>query len=554
MASFHAHNHPVCAEAQTSPPWQGGELPFILPFSANKQPRFPVRRIAIVLLPQFMNPTDSSPAKPVSDVILIGAGIMSATLGVLLKSLDPSLTISGYERLDAVAAESSDAWNNAGTGHSAFCELNYTPERPDGSIDISKADKIAEQFELSKQFWAALVQEGPLPDPTAFIQSIPHMSFVWGAANVEYLRKRHAALLHSPLFQGMEFSTDPAHIAGWIPLVMDGRDPGQPVAATRMVAGTDVNFGALSRSLYDHLKGLPGVDLRLGQEVEDFRHKDDGIWRLKVRDLATGQSRIVRGRFVFIGAGGGSLPLLEKTGIPEANGFGGFPVSGQWLKCQNPEVIARHEAKVYGKPAVGSPPMSMPHLDTRQINGRKELLFGPYAGFSTKFLKKGSYTDLFKSIELGNIRPLLYAGAHNLSLTKYLIGQVLQTPQERTAALREYYPEANPADWQLEVAGQRVQVIKKDKKEGGVLEFGTEMVTAADGSIAALLGASPGASTAVAIMLELVQKCFPAQSASPEWQARFRQLVPSFGQQLADNPALAASVREHSRAVLQLEA
>ncbi|MBU6122161.1 malate dehydrogenase (quinone) [Hymenobacter siberiensis] len=501
-----------------------------------------------------MTPAISNPAKPVSDVILIGAGIMSATLGVLLKALDPSLTISVFERLDAVGAESSDAWNNAGTGHSAFCELNYTPERPDGSIDISKADKIAEQFELSKQFWSTLVLEGQLPDPTAFVHTIPHMSFVWGAGNVEYLRKRHAALLYSPLFQGMEFSTDPAQIAQWIPLVMDGRDPATPVAATRMAIGTDVNFGALTRALFDYLKGQPGVEFHLGHEIEDFRQKDDGIWRLKVNYLGLDVSRIERARFVFIGAGGGSLPLLEKSGIPEANGFGGFPVSGQWLKCQNPDIIARHEAKVYGKPAVGSPPMSMPHLDTRQINGRKELLFGPYAGFSTKFLKQGSYTDLFKSIELGNIRPLLYAGARNLGLTKYLIGQVLQTPRERTAALREYYPKANPADWQLEVAGQRVQVIKKDKKEGGVLEFGTEMVTAADGSIAALLGASPGASTAVAIMLELVQKCFPARAASPEWQARFRQLVPSFGQKLADNPALAAAVRKHSRAVLRLEA
>ena len=502
-----------------------------------------------------MNPTASpDPTKPVSDVILIGAGIMSATLGVLLKALDPSITITGYERLDAVAAESSDAWNNAGTGHSAFCELNYTPERPDGSIDISKADKIAEQFELSKQFWATLVQEGQLPDPTTFIHSIPHMSFVWGAANVEYLRKRHTALLHSPLFQGMEFSNDPAEIEQWIPLVMSGRDPAQPVAATRMSAGTDVNFGTLTRSLFARLSSLPDVDFRLNHEVEDFQHKDDGIWRVKVKDLASGTTSIARGRFVFIGAGGGSLPLLEKSGVPEARGFGGFPVSGQWLKCRNPEVIAQHEAKVYGKPALGAPPMSMPHLDTRQINGRKELLFGPYAGFSTKFLKAGSYTDLFKSIELGNIRPLLYAGARNMGLTRYLIGQVLQTPQERTAALREYYPEANPADWQLEVAGQRVQVIKKDKKQGGVLEFGTEMVTAADGSIAALLGASPGASTAVAIMFDLVQKCFPAQAASPGWQARFQQLVPSFGQQLADNPTLAAAVREHSRELLQLEA
>ncbi|QKG51794.1 malate:quinone oxidoreductase [Hymenobacter sp. BRD67] len=495
----------------------------------------------------------TTPAKPLTaDIVLIGAGIMSATLGILLKELDPDLTIAVYERLDAVAAESSDAWNNAGTGHSAFCELNYTPQRPDGSIDISKADKIAEQFELSKQLWASLVQGGQLPDPEAFIHSIPHMSFVWGAENVEYLRKRHAALLSSPLFAGMEFSDDPAQIEKWIPLVMDGRDRSQPIAATRMAIGTDVNFGALTRALFTQLSQQPGVTFELGQAIEDFRHKSDGLWRVKVRSRATGKSRKVRTRFVFIGAGGGSLTLLEKSGIPEASGFGGFPVSGQWLKCTRPDVIARHDAKVYGKAAVGSPPMSVPHLDTRQINGRRELLFGPYAGFSTKFLKKGSYADLFRSIELGNIRPLLYAGARNIPLTKYLIGQVLQTPEQRIAALREYYPEARPEDWQLEVAGQRVQVIKKDKKAGGVLEFGTEVVTAADGSIAALLGASPGASTAVSIMLDLVQRCFPEQAASPEWQATFHRLVPSFGQPLAANAALTAAVRAHSAEVLKL--
>jgi malate dehydrogenase (quinone) len=498
--------------------------------------------------------TPISSAKPLAaDVVLIGAGIMSATLGVLLKELDPKLTIAIYERLDAVAAESSDAWNNAGTGHSAFCELNYTPELPDGSVEISKADKIAEQFELSKQFWASLVQEGRLPEPENFIRTIPHMSFVWGAANVEYLRKRHEALVASPLFKGMEFSTDPALIEEWIPLVMDGRDPSQPVAATRMDIGTDVNFGALTRSLFDYLRQQPGVTFELGQEIKDLNRKDDGTWQVKIKDLASGNSRKIRTRFVFIGAGGGSLHLLEKSDIPEANGFGGFPVSGQWLKCVNPEVIAHHEAKVYGKAAVGSPPMSVPHLDSRQINGRKELLFGPYAGFSTKFLKKGSYSDLFRSIELGNIRPLLYAGARNIPLTKYLIGQVLQSPEQRIAALREYYPGAQPQDWQLETAGQRVQVIKKDKKKGGVLEFGTEVVTAADGSIAALLGASPGASTAVSIMLDLVQRCFPEQAATETWQAVFHRLVPSFGQPLAQSPSLCASIRAHSAKVLKLE-
>jgi malate dehydrogenase (quinone) len=320
-----------------------------------------------------------------------------------------------------------------------------------------------------------------------------------------------------------------------------------------MEIGTDVNFGALTRSLFDHLRRQPGVTFELGQEIKDLTRKEGGSWQVKIKDLASGNSRKVRTRFVFIGAGGGSLHLLEKSGIPEANGFGGFPVSGQWLKCVNPEVIAHHEAKVYGKAAVGSPPMSVPHLDTRQINGRKELLFGPYAGFSTKFLKQGSYADLFRSIELGNIRPLLYAGARNIPLTKYLIGQVLQTPEQRIEALREYYPGAQPQDWQLEVAGQRVQVIKKDKKKGGVLEFGTEVVTAADGSIAALLGASPGASTAVSIMLDLVQRCFPEQAATETWQAVFHRLVPSFGQPLAESRSLCASIRAHSAQVLKLE-
>jgi len=500
----------------------------------------------------FMNLTTPAAQPLTADVVLIGAGIMSATLGVLLKELAPHLTLAVYERLDQVAAESSDAWNNAGTGHSAFCELNYTPQRADGTIDIDKADKIAEQFELSKQFWASLVAAGQLPAPAQFIHAIPHMSFVWGAGNVEYLRQRHAALLRSPLFAGMEFSDDPAQIAAWTPLVMAGRDPAQPVAATRMAIGTDVNFGALTRAMFDYLRQQPGVEFALGQEIEDFRRKDDGLWRVKVKDLATGESRIARTRFVFIGAGGGSLPLLEKTGIPEASGFGGFPVSGQWLRCRNREVIARHEAKVYGKAAVGSPPMSVPHLDTRQINGRQELLFGPYAGFSTKFLKQGSYADLFRSIELGNIRPLLYAGARNLGLTRYLIGQVLQSPEDRLAALREYYPEARPDDWQLAVAGQRVQVIKKDKQQGGVLEFGTEVVAAADGSVAALLGASPGASTAVSIMLSLVQRCFPEQAASADWQATLRRLVPSFGQSLAQDAALTQQVRARSAAVLKL--
>ncbi|SNR34424.1 malate:quinone oxidoreductase [Hymenobacter mucosus] len=488
-----------------------------------------------------------------ADVVLIGAGIMSATLGMMLKELQPDLTIAIFERLDVAAAESSDAWNNAGTGHSAFCELNYTPEKPDGSIDTSKAIKIAEQFEQSKQFWSFLAEKYEVKELSRFINHIPHLSFVWGDKNVNFLRKRHAALTQSPLFKGMEYTEDRDQMEQWMPLVMDGRDPNQPVAATRMDLGTDVNFGSLTRGMFTLLQEKPGVSFYFHHDVEKISRKEDSRWRLKAKDLSTGAAVKIRAPFVFIGAGGGSLPLLIKSGIPEGQGFGGFPVSGQWLKCVNPEVIARHHAKVYGKAAVGSPPMSVPHLDTRVINGKQELLFGPYAGFSTKFLKQGSYLDLPLSVKLSNMRPMIIAGLKNIPLTKYLINQVRQSPQDRLEALREYLPEARAEDWQLEIAGQRVQVIKKDEKQGGVLEFGTEVVAAADGSIAALLGASPGASTAVSIMVGLVQRCFPAQAATPEWQAKMREMIPSFGLDLNANPQMVAELRSRTSAVLGLK-
>ena len=487
------------------------------------------------------------------DVVLIGAGIMSATLGVMLKELRPDMTIAIYERLDRAAAESSDAWNNAGTGHSAFCELNYTPEREDGTIDTSKAIKIAESFEQSKQFWSHLVQEGFLSDAPNFIRSIPHMSFVWGNDNVNFLRKRYDALQQNYLFHGMHYSEDPAQLADWMPLVMQDRDPNQPVAATKMDIGTDVNFGALTRCMFAELQKRDGITMHFGYDVRDlWRSKTLGGWKIKVENLSNGRTSEVQTGFVFIGAGGGSLRLLEKSDIPESRGFGGFPVSGQWLKCLNREVIEQHAAKVYGKASVGAPPMSVPHLDTRLIDGQKELLFGPYAGFSTKFLKSGSYFDLPKSIQLSNMAPMLMAGLHNIPLTKYLIQQVLQSPEDRLAALREYYPDAKLADWELEMAGQRVQVIKKDEEEGGVLEFGTEVVSAADGSIAALLGASPGASTAVSIMLDLLKKCFADQVAADEWQQKLKGMIPSFGQTLADNPDLGHQLRKQTSEVLGL--
>lgn len=486
-------------------------------------------------------------------IVLIGAGIMSATLGVLLKRLMPNATIDIYERLDEIGAESSNAWNNAGTGHSAFCELNYTPENEDGSVNIDKALTIGEQFEVSKQFWAYLAESKLVSTDVPWINDIDHMSFVWGADNVAFLKKRYAALIQSPLFEDMIYADDREQIAEWLPLMMRNRQIDEPLAVTRMEIGTDVNFGAITRNMIQYLQNSEGVTVHLHHEIQDLRQESDGSWHIHVEDLSTKVDSNVVADYVFIGAGGGSLILLEKADIPEGRGYGGFPVSGQWLRCDNPEVIAQHEAKVYGKASTGSPPMSVPHLDTRMMDGNKALLFGPYAGFSTKFLKKGSYWDLPLSIEMHNVWPMLSAGLHNIELTKYLVEQVFQSMDDRMDFLRLYYPEAKDEDWKLAVAGQRVQIIKKDDAEGGVLKFGTEVVTSGDGSMSVLLGASPGASTSVSIMLDVLAKSFPELISSEKWISSIREMIPTYGQSIKEDRELLQKTRSRTTAILKLD-
>ena len=484
-----------------------------------------------------------------TDVVLIGAGIMSATLGALLRQLQPDWSITAFERLDAAAAESSDPWNNAGTGHSALCELNYTPARPGGGVDITKAINVNEQFQVSRQFWAYAVDNGILSDPKDFINPIPHVSFVHGADDVKYLRARYDALAGHPLFAGMEYSESPELFSERLPLMAAGRDFSDPVALNWTSTGTDVDFGALTKQLINNVAASGGT-VFFGHEVTNLSKQSDGSWIVKVRNRRTGESRKVNAKFVFVGAGGGALHLLQKSGISEAKGFGGFPVSGAFLRCTNPDVIAQHSAKVYGKAAVGAPPMSVPHLDTRVIGGKQGLLFGPYAGWSPKFLKQGGVLDLPKSVKPNNIMSMLGVGATELGLVKYLVGELTQSPRDRIVTLSEFAPNAKLEDWELIVAGQRVQVIRR-KGIGGVLEFGTAVVNAGDGTIAGLLGASPGASTAVPAMLDVLERCFPKQWTG--WQGKLREMVPSLGTKLSDDQALFDKVWQWSTKSLQLD-
>lgn len=485
------------------------------------------------------------------DITLIGAGIMSATLGIFLKKLNPELSIQIIESLPKVALESSHAWNNAGTGHAALCELNYTPQHADGSVEIDKALQINEMFENSKHFWAHLVDTGVIKDPSTFIRKVPHMSFVIGEENQKFLKARFDAITESHLFDEMEYSEDHQKISEWTPLLTQGRKADEPIAVTRVESGTDINFGALTQHLINHLTTLDGVELSMQTKVTDINKKKDGSWKIEVDSQDEGNLKF-RSKHIFIGAGGGSLPLLQKSGIREGKGFGGFPVSGQFLVCKDEEVVNKHAAKVYGKAAVGAPPMSVPHLDTRVIDGKKALLFGPFAGFSPKFLKRGSFLDLIKSVSLDNIIPMLAVGKNNLSLTEYLYQECINTHTDRCDTLREFFPETNDENWELVTAGQRVQIIKKDKQKGGILQFGTEVVCAEDGSLSAILGASPGASTAVSIIIEVLEKGFARDICDNDWKAKIQQLVPSYGINLKVNEESYDRLREKADSSLSL--
>jgi malate dehydrogenase (quinone) len=481
------------------------------------------------------------------DLVLIGGGIMSATLAVILKHVDPALNMLVLERLPKIAEESSNAWNNAGTGHAALCELNYMPDDPNGGIpSAEKAIAINQQFQESREFWAALVETGVMKDPHTFIHSIPHMTFVRGAKDVDYLKRRFSALKDQPLFVGMEFSDDTEQIAKWIPLMLDGQSK-ETIAATKIEQGTDVDYGAVTRQLFEWLVAS-GVEVLTSHEVSSLK-KRSAVWVVNGRNGK--QKFSLTSHKVFVGAGGWALKLLQRSGIKEVSGYGTFPVSGHFLKTENPELVAKHQAKVYSQAAVGAPPMSVPHLDTRVIEGKASLLFGPFAGLNLKFLKHGSVLDLPMSLRLANLLPYISVALSNLSLVVYLVREILKSPKKKFASLREFVPTADPKDWDLYEAGQRAQVIKPAGARGS-LQFGTEIISSSDGSIAGLLGASPGASVAVRVMLEVASKIFPEKFGS--WHREIKKLVPSFGVALNSDSKLAAESLSRTAATLKLKA
>jgi len=463
------------------------------------------------------------------DVILIGSGIMSANLGAMLKCLEPRLKLQVYEATNELAQESSRGWNNAGTGHAGLCELSYTPQRePDGRVDIAKVLEIFEQFERSKQFWSYAVAHGLAERPREFINPVAHLSFVHGAEMVDFLRARHAAMSGHPFFRGMTYATDPAEIGHWAPLLVEGRAPG-PIAATRMNEGTDVNFGVLAGKLLDWLAAQEGCGVATGHRVIALERAPSRGWQVGVKDLATGEVRRNHAPFVFVGAGGGSLALLQRSGIAEGRGIGGFPIGGQWLVCDDPAIVARHRAKVYGQPLEAAPTMAVPHLDTRILDGRRTLLFGPFAAWTTKFLhRSGHWTDLPRSVRPDNLATLLKIGLHNVPLVRYLIQQGTQSMADRMAVLRIFYPAARPEDWRLIDAGIRVQAIKKTDGEAGIVHYGTEVITSSDRTLSALLGASPGASVSVSIVLEVIRRCLPHLLDTPERRARMKAMIPTY--------------------------
>jgi len=270
--------------------------------------------------------------------------------------------------------------------------------------------------------------------------------------------------------------------------------------------------------------------LRLFTSVTNVEKQADGRWLVSTKSVSTGTGiGKYLTKFVFVGAGGWALLMLQKAGIPQVRGYMALPVTGDWAICQNPQVVKQHHVKVYAPGAPGAPPMSMPHLDYRTIAGKEALLFGPFGSITFKFLRYGSNFDALKALKCHNICSTIGALSKNLSLAVMLMKDVFKSGAGKLRDVRHYYPEANPEDWTLIPAGVRAQIIKKDPKSGkGMLQFGTEVVTNDEGTIVGLLGASPGASTCVTVALDTLEKCFSNKKEWDKWLPKLRTMITSW--------------------------
>lgn len=471
-------------------------------------------------------------------VIVIGAGIMGTTFAVLAKELAPELDVTILERLEGPGAGNSWVFNNAGTGHEANCELNYTPVDEE-VISVEKALKIHAQFNVAKQFWAYLVNKGAIQDPKTFINQTKHCTIVSESA-IEELRLRFKEMSAHHFFEHMQYSEDFDEIERWLPYLMEGRPRHEKMAATVIETGTDVNFGALTEQMANYAVNELGVKIEYGTHVKRVHRSPAGSWLVETERM--GNAVQYKADVLFVGAGGGAFPLLKKSHLPFRARFSGFPVGGRFLQAAiTREQADQYRAKTYGKAKVGAPPMSVPHLDLRVANGQHYLLFGPFASFKPVLEKGRGFIDYLRSMRLHDLPGLLNVALEHFPLVKYLVSETFKGESSMLAELENFAPGiSRKFDWKAVEAGQRVQIIKD-----GDLQMGTEIIVSSDKTYGTLLGASPGASVSPEVMLRCLEQLLPAVVAGDEARQKLKDIFPEDSlDTLSHNPERYREIRD----------
>ncbi|NMT64961.1 malate:quinone oxidoreductase [Marinobacter orientalis] len=453
------------------------------------------------------------------NVIIIGAGIMGTTFATLAKEMVPDLDITILERLDGPGEGNSSAFWNAGTGHEANCELNYTPVDEE-VISVEKALKIHAQFNVAKQFWAYLIEKGAIKDPTTFINQTKHCTIVSEPA-IQELKLRFKEMSAHHFFEHMRYSEDFDEIKSWIPYTMEERPRHEKMAATVIETGTDVNFGALTEQMAEYAVNDLGVRIEYGTHVRRVHRSPTGRWVIEA--VSKGVPVQHKADVLFVGAGGGAFPLLKRSHLPFRSRFAGFPVGGRFLQAQISEEQARYyTAKTYGKAKVGAPPMSVPHLDLRVVDGKHYLLFGPFASFKPVLERGRGFFDYLTSIRLHDIPGLLNVALEHFPLVKYLVSESFKGEKSMFEELDSFAPGLSKKfDWKPIAAGQRVQIIKD-----GDLQMGTEIVVSKDKTYGTLLGASPGASVSPEVMLRCLEQLLPSIFSKEEARKKKQEMFP----------------------------